>query len=176
MRNTPYIKQNPDRSLFAQGCGTNDDGQNRRLLRLFRALNLLTEDYSRVFAIVYGGAHLCMMCISLFSAYGAIRLEGALSISLGWIGANITVFLAILISQFGRINHSSQLALKAMRKRQEALRSMGNQAESKSLRMEIRSLRDLCIRVGSTFFYDKILLLTTSQIIIQNIANLLLLH
>lgn len=109
-------------------------------------------------------------------AYGAIRLDGALSISLGWIGRNVAVFLAIFISPFGRINHSSQLALRVMRKRQARLRSVGNQAHSKCLRMEMRSLRDLRVRIGSAFFYDKILLLTTFQLILQNISNLLLLH
>ena len=108
--------------------------------------------------MVYGGAHLGMMRILLFCAYGAIRLDGALSIFLGWIGGgNVAVFLAIFISQFGRINHSSHLALKVMRKGQGALRSMGNQAQTKCLRMEMRSLRDLRIRMGSTFFYEKIL-------------------
>ena len=116
------------------------------------------------------------MTVSLFCVYGAIRFDGALSFSFGWIGANVIIFLAILIGQFGCINHSSKLALKAMRKRQAKLHRLGKQAKSSWLRREASCLRVLRLRVGSAFLYDKILHVTTLEILLQNITNLLLLH
>ena len=147
-----------------------------RFLRLFRSLSLLIDEFSRVFVMIYGSGHVGIIVISLFCAYGTIRFDGALSVSLGWMGANVIIFLSVLICQFGSTNHSSKLTLKAIRREQEQLYCMGNRAQSNWLRREIRCLRDLQLRVGSVFFYDKILLFTTLQILLQNITNLLLLH
>ena len=149
---------------------------DRRFIRLFRSLDLLMQDCSRLFVVVYGSGHLGSMCVSIICAYGTIRFDGSLSISLGWIGASITIFLAIIVGQFGRFNHSSQLALRAIRKRQARLHLAGKQIQSKCRRREILCLRDLRLGVGSVFYYDKILLLTTFQIILQNTTNLLLLQ
>ena len=58
-------------------------------MRLFRALDLLMQECSRLFVVVYGSGHLGSTCVSINLAYGAIHFDGALSISLGWIGVSI---------------------------------------------------------------------------------------
>ena len=147
-----------------------------KFLRLFRSLRLFTEQSSQTLVFCYGGTHGGLMCLALYCTYGAIRLHGTLSISLGWIGVNVIIFLAIIISQYGNLNYFSKLALRVARKRPSVLHSEGKRAQSKLLWMEIRCLRELRLRMGSAFFYDKILLLTTFQILLQNLVNLLLIQ
>ena len=132
-----------------------------KFLRLFRSLNLLTKEFSHVFDIVYGGAHAGTMCVALFCTYGAIRLHRVVVITSEWMGSNVIVVLCILISQLGNINHSSKLTLKVIRKRQALIHCTGKQAQSRWLRREILCLRDLRVRMGFAFYYDKVLLLTT---------------
>ena len=137
---------------------------------------MLTEDFGRALGPVNGGVHGALMCISLFCAYGAIRFEGGLSVCLGWVGINLTVFLAFYIDQLGQVNYSSRKALKVIRRRVATLRSMDKQVQRKWLQRKVLCLRDLRIQIGSAFYYDKVLLLTTFQILLQNITNLLLLQ
>ena len=171
------ILDNYYRILAHPRCGRDEEEEmTRRFIRLFRLLDLLIQDCSRVLSVLYGSCHLLAICVSITCTYGAIRFNGALAISLGWIGSSITVFLAIIVGLFGRFNHSSILALRRIRKRQAGLHLAGKEIHSRWLRREIRCLRDLRLGVGSAFFYDKILLLTTFQIILQNTANLLLLQ
>ena len=134
------------------------------------------EDYNQSLGIVYAGTHGTLMSVVLFCSYGAIRLDGILSISLGWIGVNLLMFLAIITDQYGQINRSSKMALEAISRRQVALQSADKQLEQKWLKKKALCLRDFKIRVGSTFFFDKLLLLTTFQILLSNITNLLLMH
>ena len=156
--------------------GGNDGERHIRFLRLFRSLRLLVEHCSQTLMFCYAGTHCGLMCLALFCTYGAIRLHGTLSVCLGWIGVNVTIFLAIIIGLYGNFNHSSKLALRVARKRPTLLHSKGRRAESKLLQREICCLQELRLRMGSAFFYDKILLLTTFQILLQNLVNLLLLQ
>ena len=99
-----------------------------------------------------------------------------LAVSLGTTGLNITICLAIFMDVFGNINHESKIALKLITKGPAILQSMGRRDEVEWLRMEILCLQDLRIRMGSAFFYDKTLVLTTFQMLLESTANLLLLH
>ena len=136
-----------DRSVLGQGSRRNaQEANNLRLLRLYRSLDLLTEEFHRAFGMIYIGSHYGVMCIAMFCIYGAIRLDGILSIALGLIGSNLLVFLAVLTSQLGQINHSSKGTLEAIEKRPAMLYCMGKQAESKWLRREVLGLRDLRVR------------------------------
>ena len=88
-------------------------------------------------------------------------------LTLGWVGCDVVVILGILIGQLGQINHSSKLTSKVNRTRQSA---------SKWLRREALCLPDLRFRMGSTFYYDKVLLFTTFRILLHNMISLLLLQ
>ena len=77
------------RTLVGNGLGRNAKAFNQRFIRPFRSLNLLTQDFTRVFVLLYGSIHVGVMAISIFCAYGAIRFDGALALSLGWIGFNV---------------------------------------------------------------------------------------
>ena len=148
---------------------------SQKFLRLFRSLRLITEELSRVATFGYGGAHAGLMIISLVCTYGAVRLQGMLAFSLGWTGLNITIFLVILVGTLGNINSSSKRSIELVRQRPAVLHSAGKDLERKWLQREALALRDLRIRMGSAFFYDKTLVITTIEIILQNTVNLLLL-
>ena len=165
-----------DRLLLDQPNGRDaQEVNNIRFLRLYRSLDLLIEEFNRALGMIYIGFHYGEMCIVMFCIYGAIRLNGILAIALGFIGSNLLAILTVLVSQLGQINHSSKGTLKALHKRPKMSYCMGKQGESKWLRREVMGLRELRVRMGSSFYYDKVLLLTTFQILLQNIVNLLLL-
>lgn len=85
----------------------------------------------------------------------------------------IIITVGILSSQYSCINHASKLALKGVRKRQAKLHIMGKHTHSNWLRRELHCLRNLKLRLSSAFLYDKILLLVSLQILLQNITNIL---
>ena len=116
------------------------------------------------------------MGISIICGYAAIRLHGVLSVCLGWTGMNITIVLAAFIPALGNTNCSSRKSIKMIRQRPAVLQRAGKETERKWLEREVRCLQDLRMRMGSAFFYDKGLVVTTFEIILQNIVNLLLLH
>ena len=123
-----------------------------------------------------GGAHAVAMCISIICTYSAIRLHGVLSISLGWTGLNITMILATYVSTLGNINCSSKSSIRMARQRPVVLHKVGKDVEGKLLQREVRCLQEIRIRMCSVFFYDKTLVVTTFEIILKIVMNLLLLY
>ena len=145
-------------------------------MHLFRSLALITKEYSRVALLNNAGGHGVSICIAITCVYAAIRFNGMLSITLGVIGMNITTVFAAYVTTVGNINWSSKKSVTMVRQQPAALHRAGKDIESKWLQREIRCLQDLRIQMGSVFFYDKALVLTTFEIILQNIVNLLLLY
>ena len=99
-----------------------------------------------------------------------------ISLSLGWIGLNLAITLAVFVSMVGSINYSSKKSIKLIRQRPAVLHRMGKDRERKCLQRELRAIRDLRIRMGSAFFYDRTLVFTTFETILQSTVNLLLLY
>ena len=153
-----------------------DDGKaSKKFLRLFRSLRLITEECSRVALLLNGGAHAVGMGILIICTYVSIRFHGVLSICLGWTGLNVTTILVFFVMKQGNINCSSKKSMKMVLQRPAALHQAGKESEGKWLQREVRSVQELRMRMGSLFFYDKALVVTTFDIILQNIVNLLLL-
>ena len=116
------------------------------------------------------------MGISVLCGYVAIRFHGLTALSVAWTGLNVTIILAAYVTALGNINSSSKNSIEIIRKQPAVLQRMRKYAERKWLQKEVLCLQDLRISMGSVYFYDSGLFVTTFEIIFENTVNLLLLY
>ena len=148
-----------------------------RIFLLYRSIHFSAEEFSRMLMSVFGVNHVVIVLIAVFCAYASVRLDGLLAIGLGFVGLNSTVMLIVMMNMLANLNRRSKETLHALRRQATAVCSATRGSNyGVWLRRELRCLPDLRIRMGSIFFYDKPIVLTTLQIILQISINLLLLY
>ena len=114
-------------------------------------------------------------------AYGAVRLEGLLAFAAGLLGLDVAVMTMVIVAVLASANHGSKKVLTAMKtfgRISAAGRSSkrGQQALSKVFHKAVRSLRQLRVSIGSSFYYEEGIVLTTLQIMLKSCVDLILLH
>ena len=153
-----------------------DTTQLLRSLRLYRCLYLQVNEFSRTFVVAYGSIHLGLIVLAIFCSYGSVRFHGFLALGFAWIFFVCLAIVIILVSALSTVNRKSRRTLESMEKAVTRLLVDSRQPKRGIVGRELRNMQELRVRLGSIFYYDKPLLLTTFEILLQNSTNLLLLQ
>lgn len=166
------------RNFIARDGSSRSEGKrsSKHLLSLYTCLHLQLDELNRVYMITLAGAKILLVLFSVFCTYGAIRLNGIMAISLGWIGSSCTIFLAITLNTLAEFNVQSMSALQVFRKQMAAGSSNDGETPSKWFRMKVNSLREFRVQIGSAYYIDKPIILTTFKIIFDATINFLLMN
>ena len=120
-----------------------------------------------------GDAFIVVSC-----AYGMVRLKDSLAFAIGALGLDVVLILVVIMNALANVNHGSRKAL--IKLKEPHLDWKGKQCRvlsySRVMSKSVRSLRDLRIRPCSSFHYDKGIVLTTLEIILQCSVSAILLH
>ena len=111
-------------------------------------------------------------------AYAMVRFHGFIAFTVGAFGLNVIVITMGIINALASVSHGSRKVLKNM-KTESCMDREGNYMRMPSYRAARRDvvhLRDLRIWFGSSFFYNKGIVLTTLQIMLQGSVSLILLY
>ena len=142
---------------------------------------MLVVEFNGIFSLVIGVIHALNMCIAIFCAYGTVRLHGILASGFGIFGADILVMITIFVNTLANVNQGSRQFLRGIKKLATTA-TVGKERQGLRPRdsiimlRELSTLHELRISIGSSFFYDKGIVLTTLQIIFQTSINFILMH
>ena len=151
-----------------------DTKQLLMILRLYRCLYLQVNEFSRTFVAAYGSIHLGLIVLTIFCSYGSIRFNGLLALGCAWIFTVCLVIVIVVVTALSTVNRKSRRTLESMEKAVTNLAVGSRQPKRGMLWREMRNMQELKVTLGSVFYYDKPLLLTTFEILLQNATNLLL--
>ena len=156
-----------------------------RRLSLFRRLQVLTDEFNKLFNSFHLEIHVVLIAIVSLRVYGSVRTEGLLAFVQTYMGSWMLVLHLQLCNSYGVINHGSEMFFRAIWASCAGsctLLVTGSFETSgissvRAIRRQLRSVRVLCITEGSsTFRYDKRLVLTVVQIVLSQAVTLLLLY
>ena len=142
---------------------------------LLRCLKAQTNGFNDVTATLNGIVHANIIAIVVMYVYGALRTEGFVAVLSAYFGSVTFIAYCMLTRSYGEINEVSKTLIRAAKVEASVLRLAGERASSKFVQLEMKSMRELRIMAGSTFYYDKALVLTVIAIIISQSVNLLIL-
>ena len=108
--------------------------------------------------------------------YGTVRMEGILALASGLWASGSFVGYGMLVHSYAENYEASRALLKHIKRTVSAETTAGRAGFSKIVDREIKSMKHLCIMAGSTFYYDKTLLLTMMDILVGQSVNLLLME
>ena len=103
----------------------------------------------------------------VFCTYSAARLEGFLALSLGFMGLILTVFVVVFMSTFAEVYELS-MDIKAN------LRKMRFCDNKQVLGKRLRCLAPIKLKMGSSYYVDKVHVLTIIDVILQSSISFLL--
>ena len=154
-------------------------GQNvssfEKLLFLHQNLRILVVEYNQVYGFILVSTKICFISFAMFGAYGAFRTAGALMVFIFSGGIFSTCFLVLYIVLLGEVHDRSKVLLSAARSTTFLVSKRRRDPECVLwLRKVLRSCREMKVEVGSAYFIDKPIVLTTFQILFDCTINFLL--
>ena len=162
---------------FSFGTGL-ETGLGRRL-RLYRQMQLLTDEYNGLLCHFSAAVHTTEIVLAVMCVCGAVRTEGVLAFGQGYLGFWSLMTYLQIINSYAEINRRSKLLLRSLRTCCRGCSGpVGIQDTAQGLRFrrELKSLKELRIRAGSyVFFFDKQLVLNVIGIVLVQSINVLIL-
>ena len=179
----PYgstLKRRRDTLLSTPSFGTNPGNGLRVQLGFYRCLQLLTNEFSDLYAKLHGFLHLIMITLVGVCLYGSVRTTGVMAVVQAYLGLWWLLGYGMAIDAYAGIHKRSIVWLRSLRAQCLKLQRSRHRQGSSSVRIidrELRSLQELRITGGSsTFYFDKGLILTTIGIIMNQASNLLIMR
>ena len=148
----------------------------RHEIRSYNCLFILVKQFGEAFTWAYGLLHVCLVPCLVLILYGAVRLNGPIAFGFCWLFMVVTSLCLVLIMALADINQRSKALVVAFIYSQSVGATLWTTAEHAIMRRECETLRELKILVGSTFYFDKPLVLTVLQNLLIQSANLLILY
>ena len=144
------------------------------MMTLYQTLHVLVLEYNKVYTIIIASTKICIFSFAIFGVYGSLRTDGVMALFLLTLGVFSVGFLAVYLLLTGEL-HSSSTAFLA-EARQQLQMGMGRKydMDTRWLRKYLRSLPVLKVQVGSAYFIDKPIVLTTFRIEFESIINFLI--
>ena len=143
-------------------------------LVLYQRLRVLVLEYNHRYGLVLVSTKTCFISFAMFGAYGAFRTEGVLAIFLFSVGVFGVCFLILYIILLGEVHDRSKDFLSMARQNVCWNKGPGDKDSVLWLRKYLRSLREMRVEVGSAYFIDKAIVLTTFKILFDSMINFLL--
>lgn len=145
----------------------------------YRCLQLITEEFNGLFQTFHLITHAAAIAFTVICVFGSMRTEGIMAAVQAYVGAWILLSYLQLINGYGIIHSGSRAFLRTCRAASSDgfTINAGGRAAYKIARRELKSLRELRIKAGgSTFYFDKHLVLTVVGVVVSQTVSLLLLR
>ena len=148
-------------------------GRPKERVQAYRALLLFVDAIDRVYGFGLVTTKYTIMVVSVLCAYGAIRLGGIVSLTLGACGFSLTMNLMAFLNGWAEFYLGSTQALDTLVTLTTAPRVIDDRRLCAWLRRSIRSLRLARLPIAGAYYVDKELVLTVVNTIIDNVIFLL---
>ena len=150
-------------------------------IKLYRELQLLTDEYNNLLALFHAVQHGILVTFLTLCVYIFVRTEGIMAALAAYMGIWLLPCYCEIINNYAEIQIGSRTFLESLQETVPVRRSRiwirTGRAGSVAaiIRGELRSLRELHIKGGSSaFYFDKQLVLTVIHIIVNQSISLLL--
>ena len=152
-----------------------------REIRLYRSLQLLTEEVNDLFASTLGETHGVVTLALICLAYGVLRCEGLLAVMMVYMFCWSFGSYFLLMNKLANINLGSKSLLRCIDSSFRsvyggnviAIVTFASAKEAKIVQRELRNMRELRLRGGSSVFYfDKKLILTVVYVVMSQSISL----
>ena len=143
-------------------------------MKLYQKLHVLVLEYNQVYSVIILSTKVCISSFAIFGVYGSFREQGLMALFLLTLGIFSIGFLAVYMVLTGELHSSSAAFLAAASRQIEMTMFRRHDMETKLLIRYMRSLPVLKVEVGSAYFIDKPIVLTTFRIDFENIINFLI--
>ena len=144
------------------------------------SLQLLTDEYNNLLASFHTILHGTLVSLFTLCVYIFVRTEGIMAVLAAYIGIWALPSYCQVVNNYANILIGSRRFLGSL-KESSSVGSSGNRmrtgragASAAIMRRELRSFRELRIQGGSSFYFDKKLVLTVIATILQQSVNLLI--
>ena len=144
------------------------------MMKLYRTLHVLVLEYNKVYSIIIASTKICIFSFAVFGVYGSLRKDGVMALFLLTLGIFSVGFLAVYLLLTAELHSSSSAFLAAARQQLQGGLAPKYDMEIWWLRKYLRSLPVLKVQVGSAYFIDKPIVLTTFRIEFESIINFLI--
>ena len=124
--------------------------------------------------LTYGLIHTTLVPFVVFLSYGSVRFHGFIALAFAWILAAVTSICLVIIIALASINQRSKALLLAFKRSIPAGFTGAEVVERAAVRRDAKTLQQLKIQMGSLFYFDKPLVLTTLGTLLVQSVNLLL--
>lgn len=101
-------------------------------------------------------------------------MDGLLALASAYWGTIAFVVYGMIISWYGEINRVSRVLRQVEKRRASVDLVSGKSGYARIIKREIASMNDLRIKGGSTFYYDKTLLINVIGIVLVQSVNMLI--
>ena len=142
----------------------NEQRKLEKALKLYRCSQLLAVEYNSSFATFTGIIHTALLSFQVFCFYGAVRAEGAAAVGQAYLGVWGFLTYLQMLNKYAEINTESGNMLKML---QDSCRGKAGLGKV--------FMKDLQIRGGSAFYFDREIVLTTKDTLLNQTVNLLML-
>ena len=142
-----------------------------------RQLQILHGRFNDVFLILLLTITAGQWVIIIICVYAGVRFDGALRFFMILVGAYVAGFLVTILMAFGEVNELSKRLLTLIHTTAVVVLGVersGDKSTHVLIKRHMRSLRDIRVQVGSLYFVDKPIIMTTCQIIFENTIGLLM--
>ncbi|CAG7690352.1 unnamed protein product [Allacma fusca] len=152
--------------MKSKGSSVNSLGlkYSKNSLKTYKILRLLLKESSKAVGPAFEGSKVLLILFAIYCTYGAIRLQGLVAVTMGVIGINCTLLLAVGLQTLGDIHHKSSSILDLYE------RTYGGQ----QIRATLKELPALKFNIGSFYNIDRSMVLTFFKIVFDSTANFLL--
>ena len=146
-----------------------------RSIQIHKCLKILFIQFNRCLGLMFGGFHMALILAAVLCTCGALRLSGFVALVIGWVGSNCTAFLVFMLTGMASVSQTSEESMAIMRMEIGGARTSPlTMTDCNILRREMAALTELRVSFGTFFYYDEGLVLTTLDVITQNVVSLLL--
>ena len=152
-------------------------GQTRWLkstIQLVRRLTIQTNGFNDVTAALNAILHAACVSLMIMCVSGAVRMGGILAVGAAYLAFADLVGYGTLAESYAEINEASEALLEDVRRTVSIQMEANRGAFNRAFNREIRCMRKLRVTAGSTFYYDRPLLLTIVAIVLSQSVNLLI--
>ena len=133
----------------------------------------MVGDFNRIYGIAFSAVIVTLVLFTITGLFGAIRIHGALAVTLAGVAGFDTILLVLMLEIFADVNSSSIKSVKDVKR--DLIAEYGNVGPVGKWHLRrIWGLRAIEIKIVGVYRIGKISVLTIAQIFAENTVALLI--
>ena len=149
-----------------------------QIIRIYEKLHPFVLEYDHVFRIVLIAGKVCLISLATFCTCGVVRSHGVLALFLLTFSILSMCSLVIYLMLLGELNHQSRLFFKTIKMHLLTKYACSEKHKKELARVQryLLTMRELKVQMGSIYYVDKPIVLTTFKIMFDIVVNFVIIQ